>query len=56
MGKLSRLRLKQQSEEQKNQEGVLEAELAMLRGTSPWNGENIPPAPPLFRRKRKSGK
>ncbi|MCJ7602434.1 MAG: hypothetical protein MUO63_13170 [Desulfobulbaceae bacterium] len=65
MGKLSRLRLKQQSDERKREEGVVEAELAILTGcTFPWNGKNgssqadgndIPPAPSVSRRKRKSG-
>jgi hypothetical protein len=64
MGKLSRLRLKQQNDDRKSQEGVLVAELAMLSGATPRNEKNgqpqadsnIPPAPPISRRKRKSGK
>jgi hypothetical protein len=60
MGKLSRLRLKQQSNDRKSQEGVLEAELAMLSGTLPRNENNgrppadredIPPRPISFLQK-----
>jgi len=66
MGKLSRLRLKQPSKDKKREEGVVAAELAVLSGgVLPRNGENsrpqadgndLPPAPPVSRRKRKSGR
>ena len=66
MGKLSRLRLRQQSNDKKREEGVGEAELAVLTGgATDRNGKNggiradgndIPPAPAVSRGKRKSGK
>ncbi|MEW6518926.1 MAG: hypothetical protein AB1461_05895 [Thermodesulfobacteriota bacterium] len=65
MGKLSRLRLRQPSKESKREEGVVAAELAVLSGALPGNGENggpqtggsdSPPARPVSRGKRKAGR
>lgn len=66
MGKLSRLRLKQPSKDSKDQEGVGEAELAVLSGgVLPGNegngerqaeGKGISPAPGWAGRKGKAGK
>ena len=66
MGKLSRLRLRQQSNGKKREEGVGAAELAVLTGGAAdrtgknggtlADGNGIPRAPAVSRGKRKSGK
>ncbi|MBU0965427.1 MAG: hypothetical protein KKA54_03490 [Proteobacteria bacterium] len=66
MGKLSRLRLRPPSKDKKKEEGVGEAELAVLSGTvlapngknsrPQVEGKDVSPAPPFSRRKPKSGK
>ncbi|MEW6289552.1 MAG: hypothetical protein AB1545_06830 [Thermodesulfobacteriota bacterium] len=66
MGKLSKLRLKQPSKDRKDQEGVGEAELAVLSGgVLPGNGGNGgrqvegkdgTHGPSVSRRRRKGGK